>query len=151
MPPPITVRMVRSYLGRVQSACPWVPMRPASRHIILWSRSPGATIGRWGWGGGWTTRAWSLTCNRLTGYWWHIFQKENPVKYAKNWSNKYRLVITIIEVLIVPLVSRLLPPLSPLPPREVFLFFLPSFPNFNSHLSYQNGGLRRVWEHRFSC
>ena len=118
---------------------------------ISWSLSPGATIGRWGWGGGWTTRAWSLTCNRLTGYWWHIFQKENPVKYAKNWSNKYRLVITIIEVAIVPLVSRLLPPLSPLPPREVFLFSLPSFPNFNSHLSYQNGGLRRVWEHRFSC
>lgn len=100
---------------------------------ISWSLSPGATIGRWGWGGGWTTRAWSLTCNRLTGYWWHIFQKENPVKYAKNWSNKYRLVITIIEVAIVPLVSRLLPPLSPLPPREVFLFSLPSFPNFNSH------------------
>lgn len=42
-------------------------------------------------------------------------------------------------------------PLSPLPPREVFLFSLPSFPYFHSHLSYQNGGLRRVWEHRFSC
>ena len=34
MPPPITVRMVRSYLGRVQSACPRVPMRAESRHIF---------------------------------------------------------------------------------------------------------------------
>ena len=93
----------------------------------------------------------TLTSNRLTGYWWCTFQKKNPVKCAKNWSNKYRLVITIIEVAIVPLVSRLVPPLSPLPPREVFLFSLPSFPYLHSHLSNQNGGLRRVWEHRFSC
>ena len=40
VPPPITVRMVRSYLGRVQSACPWVPMRPASRHIIFHGPDP---------------------------------------------------------------------------------------------------------------
>ena len=55
VPPLITVRMVRSYFGRVQSPCPCVheacEHKPASRHIS-WSRSPGATTGRWGWGGG---------------------------------------------------------------------------------------------------